>query len=189
MQIECEVRTENQRLARNPISQPPQDALDSGPQLRIVIRLGDVVLGHFVDQLRLAVCCVDGGQDDDRQVRVGLDLAGQRQPVDLGHHQIQQDQVRPAGLQPAQRLLPVAGSRHFIAVVVQLLRQNHEQARVVVDQKNPSRPVLVHLAASLPRGPDGAGVAPSIGADPEPESSPTLYGLIGPAPYSASGVK
>src|ERR1035437_2175257 len=44
VKIEREVRSEHQRLAWDPVAQPSQDALDSGPQLRVVVWLGDVGL-------------------------------------------------------------------------------------------------------------------------------------------------
>jgi hypothetical protein len=72
--------------------------VDSSPQLRVVVGLGDVVLGDLVEQPRLAVGSVDGGQDDDRQIGALLDLAGESEAVDAGHHQVQDDQIGPAAL-------------------------------------------------------------------------------------------
>ena len=163
-----EVRSQDERLARDPIAQAPQDALDSGPQLRVVVGLGDVVLGDFVEQTGLAVGGVDRREDDDRQVRRGLDLAGQGQAVDARHHQVQQDQVRPAGLEPSHRLLAVASGRHFEAVVAQLLGQDDQQVRVVVDEQDPLRPGLDHLRClPPPKAQMTRATVASIGADAE----------------------
>ena len=70
-----EVRAEVQALARHPLADPPQHPLDPRAQLRVVVRLGDVVLGELVEQVGLVVAGVDRRQDDDRQVGAGLDLA------------------------------------------------------------------------------------------------------------------
>ena len=144
MQVERQVRAEDERLAWDTIAQPAQDALNSGAQLRVVVRLGDVVLGDFVEQASLAVGGVDGGKDDDRKVRLGLYLAGQGQAVDARHHQVEQDQVGPARLQATQRLLAVASGRHVVAVVAQLLGQHDQQVGVVVDEQDPLCPWLDH---------------------------------------------
>ncbi len=66
-------------------------------------------------------------------------------------------EVGPAALQPPQRLHAVAGSRHVVAVVAQLLGQDDEQVRIVVDEEEPGRPLLPrrpaadHHGASIPR--------------------------------------
>ena len=72
----------------------------------VVVRLGDVVLGELVEEVGLVVAGVDRRQDDDRQVGPGLDLAGQGQAVHPRHQQVDDQEVRPGRLEPAQRLLP-----------------------------------------------------------------------------------
>ena len=73
------------------------------------------------------------------KVRPRLDLAGERDAVQARHHHVQQDQVRPRALEAAQRLHPVAGGRHVVAVSAQLLSEDDQQIRVVVHQEKSRR--------------------------------------------------
>ena len=68
VQVEGQVRAEDQALARDLVAEPAQDAVDPGPQLRVVVGLGDVVLGDLVEEVGLGVAGVDRREDDDRQV-------------------------------------------------------------------------------------------------------------------------
>ena len=77
VELEDEVGAEVEALARDAVADPPEDPLDARPQLRVVVRLGDVVLGELVEEVGLVVAGIDRRQDDDRQVRPGLDLAGE----------------------------------------------------------------------------------------------------------------
>ena len=120
-----------------PLADPSEDALDASPQLGVVVRLGDVVLGELVEEVRLVVAGIDRGQDDDREVRPGLDLARQRQAVHPRHQQVDDEEVRPRGIQPAKSLLAVAGRRDIEAVLTELLGERDEHAAVVVDQQDP----------------------------------------------------
>ena len=79
MELEDDLRTEDEAPPRHPVTQSAEDAIDPRPQLRVVVRLRDVVLGDLVEDVGLAVAGVDGRQDDDRQVRSTLDLAGEGQ--------------------------------------------------------------------------------------------------------------
>ena len=69
VELEGQVRPEDEALARDLVAEPAQDPVDPGPQLRVVVGLGDVVLGDLLEEVRLGVAGVDRGQDDDRQVR------------------------------------------------------------------------------------------------------------------------
>ena len=60
-------------------------------------------------------------------------------------------------LQPAQRLVAVAGGRDVVAVVAELVGEDDEQVRIVVDEEEPGRallpcrPAADHHGASIPR--------------------------------------
>ena len=69
VQVERQVRPEDQALPRDLVAEPAQDPVDPRPQLRVVVGLGDVVLGDLLEQVGLRVAGVDRRQDDDRQVR------------------------------------------------------------------------------------------------------------------------
>ena len=102
-----------------------------------MVRLGDVVLGDLLEEVGLGVAGVDRGQDDDRQVGLGLDLAGQGQAVHARHHHVDDQQVRPRRAQPAEGLVAVARGRDLVAVGAQLVGQQDEQVRIVVDDEDP----------------------------------------------------
>ena len=137
MELEDEPRAQDQAAPGHLVADPPQDPVDPGPQLGVVVRLRDVVLGDLVEDLGLAVAGVDRAQDDDRQVRPALDLAGQGEAVEAGHHHVDDQEVRPAALEPAERLDAVTGGRDLEAVGPELLGQDHQQVRVVVDDEDP----------------------------------------------------
>ena len=111
VELEDEIRAEVEALARHPLADPPQDPLDPRSQLRVVVGLGDVVLGELVEEVGLVVAGIDRRQHDDRQVRPGLDLACERQPVHARHQQVDDQQVRPAVVEPPQGLLAVTRGR------------------------------------------------------------------------------
>ena len=137
MEVEDEVRAEDEALARHLVAEPLEDPVDPRPQLRVVVRLGDVVLGDLLEQVGLRVAGVDRRQDDDRQVGLGLDLARQGQAVHPRHHHVDDEQVRPGRAQPPERLVAVARGRDLVAVGAQLVGEQDEQVRVVVDDEDP----------------------------------------------------
>ena len=147
-ELEREAGSEHDALARQPVAQAPEHAIDPRPQLRVVVGLRDVVLGHLVEELRLRVGRVDRGEDDDREVGAGLDLSREGDPVEARHHHVDQDQVRPGVLQATQRLDPVARGRHVVAVRTELLGQDDQQVRVVVHEEQSRRA----FAAAGPAG-------------------------------------
>ena len=126
MEIQRQVRPQDQRSARNSIAQPQENPLDSGAQFRVVVRLGNVVFGDLVQEPGLAVRRVDRRKDDDRQVYLGLDLAGEGEAVDPRHRQVQQDQVRPPAFESAQRFEPVASRGDLVSIVAQLFREDDQ---------------------------------------------------------------
>jgi hypothetical protein len=81
VQLEDQVRPQDEAPTRDAVAQAPEDPLDAGAQLRVVIRLGDVVLRDLGEQSRLAVAGVDRGEDDDGKVGAILDLPGEGQAV------------------------------------------------------------------------------------------------------------
>ena len=137
VQVERQVRAQVQALAGDLVAEPAQDAVDARPELRVVIRLGDVVLGDLLEQVGLRVAGIDGGEHDDRQVGLGLDLAREGQAVHARHHHVDDQQVGPTGTQPTERLVPVARGRDLVAVRAQLVGEQDEQVRVVIDDEDP----------------------------------------------------
>jgi hypothetical protein len=62
VEVEGELGPEDEALAGDLVAEPPQDAVDPGPQLRVVVRLRDVVLGDLLEQVGLRVAGVDRRQ-------------------------------------------------------------------------------------------------------------------------------
>ena len=158
VELEHQVRPEVEALARDAIADPPKDPLDARPQLRVVVGLGDVVLGELVEEVGLVVAGVDRRQDDDRQVGTCLDLARERQPVHPRHQQVDDQEVGPGAVEAAERLFAVARGRDVEAVEAELLGERDEQIAIVVDEQDPW-----DRRAVAPRG-QAAGHGPSIGA-------------------------
>ena len=132
-------RPEDELAAGHLVAEPAHDPRDPCPQLGVVVRLGDVVLGDLLEEVGLRVGRVDRREDDDREVRPGLDLAGEGQPVHAGHHHVDDQQIGPAAVEAAQRLLAVTRGLDLEAVAAQLVGQQDEQVRIVVDDQDPRR--------------------------------------------------
>ena len=159
VELERQVGPEVQPLARHPVAEPPEHARIARPQLRVVVRLGDVVLGDLVEQVGLGVRGVDRRQHDDRQVRPRLDLARERQPVHARHQHVDDQEVRPGLAEAAQRLLAVARRLDLVAVRAQLVREDHEQVRVVVDDQDARRRDAVRAGSTE----HGRRIPPRVG--------------------------
>ena len=159
VELEREVRAEVQALARHPVAEPAQHPRDPRPQLRVVVGLGDVVLGDLVEEVGLGVRRVDRRQDDDRQVGAGLDLARERQPVHARHQHVDDQEVRPGLRQAAQRLVAVARGRDLVAVDPELVGEDDEQVGVVVNDQDPRRRDAVRSGAAV----HGRRIAARIG--------------------------
>ena len=149
---------EIEALARDAIADPPKDPLDARPELRVVVGLGDVVLGELVEEVGLVVAGIDRRQDDDRQVGTGLDLARERQPVHARHQQVDDQQIGPGAVEASERLLAIARGRDVEAVEAQLLGERDEEITIVINEQDPW-----DRRAVAPRG-QAAGHGPSIGA-------------------------
>ena len=139
VEVEGQVRSEDEALARHLVAEPPEDPVDPGAQLGVVVGLRDVVLGDLLEQVGLGVAGIDRGQDDDREVGPALDLAGEGQAVHPRHHHVDDQEVRPAALQAAERLVAVARGLDVEAVGPELVGEQDQQVRVVVDDQDPRR--------------------------------------------------
>src|SRR5687768_16861118 len=80
-----------------------------------------------------------------------LDLAREGQAVHPRHHRVDDDQVRPTAPQPSERLVPVPGGGDLVTVRAQLVGQQDEQVRVVIDDEDPGgRTAAAQHWASMP---------------------------------------
>ena len=72
-------------------------------------RLGDVVVGAEIEALRLVGGRALGGQQDDGDRPALAQLAHDLDPVEVGHHDVEQDDVRADFLGLGQGLFATAG--------------------------------------------------------------------------------
>ena len=117
-----------------------------------MVGLGDIVLGHLVEQVRLGFGGVDGGQDDDREIGAGLDLSREREAVHAGHQHVDDEQVWPGVVKPAQSFVAVTGGLDVVAVCSELLGEDDEQVGVVVHDEDPRGPHAVRSGSALQHG-------------------------------------
>jgi len=128
-----------------------EEGADPGFELSEVDRLGDVVVRTRVETDDLVGCGVEGGLHDDRnerQGRIGLDAPRDLEPVDLGEHHIEQDQVgQPlsAGGPGAQRhdhgerLFAIVRDGRLVPAGLEPVPQDRHIVRIVVDDQDASR--------------------------------------------------
>ena len=72
---------------------PPQDRLHPRHQLASVERFGHVVVGAELEADNLVHVVTARGEHDDRQVALLAQTAADLPAVDLGHHQVEHQQV------------------------------------------------------------------------------------------------
>src|SRR3989442_1587168 len=110
---------------------------DAGEQLAGAEGLRDVVFGadlqsdDDVDLLRLCA------EDDDRHAKPRLaDVPADIEPRDVGQHDVEQDQVRLAQLDPAERLAAGLRLDHFVALLLEGEMDRLADHRFVVDDED-----------------------------------------------------
>ncbi len=74
-------------------------------------RLDDVVVGAELEADDPIDLLALGGDDDDRDVRAGAQLAADRESVDIGQSEVEQDEVGPACVERFAAPLPRASRR------------------------------------------------------------------------------
>jgi len=140
--LDHERATRDARIVRRCSSQPtqgfgsPQQRLHPGEQLRETERFDQIVVGaqlqaqHPVQLRRL------GGQHQDRQVIVaGAQPLANRQPVQIGQHQVQNHQIVAMLGETRQGFLSAAGDiRHAVNIAEMQFDQSGDLA-VVLDEQ------------------------------------------------------
>ena len=114
-------------------------ALDDRGERLVLERLGQVVVGaalHRVDRAR------DRPErrhhDEHRAGRRGAGLVHERDPVEAGHFDVRQDDVRGELFELAEGLEPVGGGLGLIPLVVENFTQRGTGVCLVVDDENPT---------------------------------------------------
>ena len=138
-----------------------QAGADPGAQQDRVERLGQVVLGARLDAADHAVGLLQARDHDHRdgvQALVRLEPLEHLEAVEIGHHQIEQDQVELLEREKLERAPAGLGAGHLVAVARQAAKQQVAVAGVVVDHQDPAgllRPRIVRLDRLY--GPDQIG--------------------------------
>ncbi len=86
-----------------------EDGADAGQELQVAERLGDVVVGAHLQAAHLVHLSGAGGKHDDGNVGKAPDLLAQLEAIDIGKHDVEQDEVRLLLLDEAQPCLAVGG--------------------------------------------------------------------------------
>ena len=104
LEVDLDVVEREHAGARLGARRPTQDGAHAGRQLVRVERLGDVVVGAEVEALGLVGGGALGGQQDDRDRPPLAELAHDLDAIEVGHDDVEQDDVRPDLLGLGQRL-------------------------------------------------------------------------------------
>ena len=94
LEVDLDVVELEDARARLRAGRPAQDGADAGGQLVGVERLGDVVVGAEVEALGLVGGRALRGQQDDRDRPALAQLAHDLDAVEVGHHDVEQHDVR-----------------------------------------------------------------------------------------------
>ena len=141
-----------------------QHALDARDELPRVERLRQVVVGADLEPDDLVDVLVAGGQHQDRDVRGLAHAPADLDPVDVGQHQVEDDQRRRLGRDLGQRGAAVRDGAHVVARVLEVERDERGDRRLVLDDED-------RLRASWPSAARTAR-AGSSSAPPEAAGSP-----------------
>ena len=122
-------------LPLGPSGGPAEHGPDAGLQLQDVEGLVDVVVRPAFKADDLVRVLAAGGEHDDGHVGKLPDAHARLQPVDLRHHQIQDDEVEAPRPGQLHRRRTVIGAFHLIALVLQVeLDTLYQQALIIHNQ-------------------------------------------------------
>ena len=116
-----------------------EDGLDAGDQLARVEGLRHVVIGADLEADDAVDVVAAGGEDDDGDVAGLAELLADGEAVHLGHHDVEDDEVRADGLGLLERLLAVVGGFDAEALVVQVEAGKLNDVLLVIDNEDGSR--------------------------------------------------
>ena len=134
--VELEVMERQRRGAGLVAAGPPQDGADAGHDLLEAEGLGDVVVAAHREPLDLVLDRVTRGDKDDRQQPAGLPQpAGHLEPVHVGEHDVEDDEVGVVLRGAGDRRPPVAGHGHVEAGEPQRGREQLTDVGLVLDDE------------------------------------------------------
>ena len=129
----------------------PQDALHARHQLVGVERLRDVVLRVLLERADLGL----GGVDRAESTMIGRSAMrftrrAELEAVHAGHHQVDDQERRPAALERGERAVRRRERSHVEALARQATREDGEQGGVVVDQQERRPKSRLHRQMPVP---------------------------------------
>jgi len=123
-------------------------ALDGAAQVGQLDRLGEVVHGPPLHAQRGAGRVIDGGEHEDRQLRLDLERGGHEvHAARAGHADVAQHEGDAMALELLQRLVPRAGGIHFELLLLQELLEGVPDGLLVVHHQDLDGPR--HVGHSL----------------------------------------
>ena len=126
---------------------PAQHGSDPGDDLAQAEGLGDVVVCAGREAAHLVLGRVAGRQEQDGYAVALTSQPGQhREPVEPGHHHVEDHQVGPERRGQRQRLLAAGRGGDLEAGEAQAGSQQLDDVRLVVDDQQPCRPGVWHAA-------------------------------------------
>src|SRR3990172_7799561 len=113
-----------------------QDRLDAGDELARVERLGQVVVCPDLEPDDLVDVLVAGGKHEDGDVRPLADAPADVDPVQVGEHEVEDDQRRRVRRGAGERVRAGGGDAHDVARVLQVHSHEGRDALLVLDEKD-----------------------------------------------------
>src|SRR6516162_8102416 len=143
-QIELELAKAYHLSGRGP--PPPQEGIRAGQQFSELERFGHIVVGAQIQTQDDILLLTLRGEHDDRHVQPAAahhtaDLVA----IDLGQHDIQQDQIGLSVHRQRKAPFAVGGTQHRETEVLERVLQSEQQSHLVFDDENPAD---AHAAAS-----------------------------------------
>src|SRR5439155_5272848 len=132
-----------------------EEHLRADEELLGIERLAQVIIGACRDAAELRAAIVRCREDHDRDqaaYRVRLELLAHRDPIEAGHIDVEQDEVRLLRRDSLQRLDPIARLAHLVPEIVEVALEELAVRRHIVhdeDLRPPDRCDLVRHHAAV----------------------------------------
>ena len=115
---------------------PPEDGRGAGDELLEAERLLQVVVAAEREPAHLVLGGVAGGQEQHRRpVALGAHPAADLEPVEVGQHHVEHDEVRRGAPDGVEGVATVGHRRHLEAVVAERRGEHRAQVLFVVDDQ------------------------------------------------------
>ena len=137
------------------LARAPQQRVDAGDELLTPERLGDVVVAAGAQPAHALQLGAAGGEDEHRNVAEIADALERLPAVELGHRDVEDDEIGAMGMEGTQPGPAVAGHRDLVSGPHEQNADQLADVRLVVDDENRRRPSALaggHTPLSAFRG-------------------------------------